>query len=132
MDKENRFYKARVKSGLKQYQAAQKLNLCKSAVSKWECNTAIPEQPMLSKVADLYHVTIDYLLGREPEFTGLNIVKPLAPLKKSEIQILFDALGPEEQASVLGYAKGFLARSGKDYKKIIAEAYRRNDISDNY
>lgn len=44
--------------------------------------------------------------------------EPTTESQKTEIQMLFDALAPEQQASLLGYAKGMLANSGKNFEKL--------------
>lgn len=47
-----------------QDELASKLYLDKSSISKYEHNKTIPENEVLRKIADLFDVTIDYLLCR--------------------------------------------------------------------
>jgi len=47
-------------------QLAEKLHVDLSTVCKWETGENIPVVKSLVKMADLFHCTIDELLGREP------------------------------------------------------------------
>ena len=60
----NRFKIARVRVGLTQSEVGKILNIVPSTISKWEAGVAIPDQAILTKVADLYQTSVDELLGR--------------------------------------------------------------------
>ena len=51
----------RVAKKLTQEQAAEALGVSAQTVSRWECNTTLPDVTMLPKIAALYCVTIDDL-----------------------------------------------------------------------
>lgn len=55
----------RTENGLTQTQVAQRLGVVVSAVSSYESGVRFPSYPVLIKLARLYHVTTDYLLGVE-------------------------------------------------------------------
>ncbi len=64
----------RTKAKLTQLELAEKLNYSDKAVSKWERGESIPDVITLKAVADLFGVTVDYLLcehaeGEEPPVT---------------------------------------------------------------
>ncbi len=50
---------------LTQVQLAEKLGVKKQSVSNWENDNIMPSVEMLVKIAELFHVSTDYLLGRE-------------------------------------------------------------------
>ena len=50
-----------------QAQLAEKLNYSDKAVSKWERSEAIPSVTTLKEIADLFGVTVDYLISAEHE-----------------------------------------------------------------
>lgn len=50
---------------LNQIQLAQKLGVQKQSVSNWENNNIMPSIEMLEKIADYFHISTDYLLGRD-------------------------------------------------------------------
>jgi len=57
----------RKKMGLTQDQLAEKLGLTAQAVSKWENDLSCPDITILPKLADIFGVSTDVLLGREAE-----------------------------------------------------------------
>lgn len=55
----------RLAHNMTQVELANKLNITKQAVSNWENDNIQPSIDMLIKLADLFGVTTDYLLGRD-------------------------------------------------------------------
>lgn len=49
-------------NGLTQEQLAEKLDVSRQSVSKWESGQAIPEPEKIVALGDVFHVTTDYLL----------------------------------------------------------------------
>lgn len=50
--------------GLQQKEVADRLGVNPSAVTRWESGEKRPDLVNLVKLADLYNVSIDYLMGR--------------------------------------------------------------------
>ena len=57
----NNLKRFRVAKGMTQEQAAEALGVSAQTVSRWECNTTLPDVTILPKIAALYCVTIDDL-----------------------------------------------------------------------
>lgn len=55
----------RKKSKLTQAELAEQLNYSDKAVSKWERGESVPDIAVLKQLADLFHVSVDYLLSKE-------------------------------------------------------------------
>lgn len=55
----------RKKKGWTQLELAEKLNYSDKAVSKWERGESLPDVTNLKQIADLFSVTVDYLLTEE-------------------------------------------------------------------
>ncbi len=55
----------RTSAGLTQLELAEKLNYSDKAVSKWERGESVPDIAILKAIADLFGVTVDYLLCSE-------------------------------------------------------------------
>lgn len=53
----------RTEKGYTQERLAQMLGVSTAAVSKWECANAYPDITLLPKIAEIFNVSIDYLLG---------------------------------------------------------------------
>ena len=60
-----RFREAREKTGLSTLQVAKRIGVSQPAVSKWDNGVKLPSIETLCKLADLYCVSTDYLLGRD-------------------------------------------------------------------
>ena len=60
-----RFREAREKAGLSTFQVAKRIGVSQPAVSKWDSRAKCPSLDTLCKLADLYCVSTDYLLGRD-------------------------------------------------------------------
>ena len=62
-----KLYKLRKSSGLSQEQLAEKLNVSRQAISKWESGTAVPESEKLIIISNYFGVSVDYLLKDDEE-----------------------------------------------------------------
>ncbi|CEO04824.1 DNA-binding protein [[Clostridium] sordellii] len=85
--------KERVNLGLNQVEFAKIFNVTKQTVSNWENGNRNPDSATLSKLADYFGVTVDYLLGRTDEST---INKEKAKLDQSVKTIAAHRLGDVE------------------------------------
>ncbi len=57
-----RLKELRKRSGMSQEQLAECFNISVQAVSKWECMQSYPDIELLPEIADIFDVSIDYLL----------------------------------------------------------------------
>jgi len=55
----------RRKAGMTQAQLAEKLNYSDKAISKWERGESIPDIIIIKQLADLFGVTVDYMISAE-------------------------------------------------------------------
>lgn len=66
----------RILNGMSQVNLAEKLHVSKQCVSNWENDNVLPSVDMLMKLADIFSVSTDVLLGRETDdkidTTGLS------------------------------------------------------------
>ena len=69
----------RVASGWNQVEFAKKMGVTKQCVSNWENDNVLPSIEMLLKIAECFHVSTDFLLGRV-----------------SSVVLLADGLTPEQ------------------------------------
>ena len=60
-----RFREAREKAGLSAAEVGRRIGVSQPAVTQWETGSKVPSVEMLCKLADLYCVSTDYLLGRD-------------------------------------------------------------------
>ncbi len=80
-----RLVELRKKKKLTQEQLADKLAVSSQAVSKWENDSSMPDIALLIKIAELYGVTTDYLLGKKIA----QVVEIANPNKKDLKKLVF-------------------------------------------
>lgn len=71
----------RIKAGLTQLAFAEKINYSDKAVSKWERGESAPDIFILKRIADLFGVSVDYLLTEE--HTGIVTLPELERKKRT-------------------------------------------------
>ena len=99
----------RQKNNLTQQEVAQYLNKTKAGYSYYESGRNEPDIKALIKLADLYHVSIDELVGRkhenqidkgllsDTELSIFNIMKELNPLMLNKLESYALALHSTQQ-----------------------------------
>ncbi|WP_161946723.1 helix-turn-helix domain-containing protein [Ureibacillus xyleni] len=89
--------------GITQEQVAQYVGVSKAAVSKWETGLSYPDITLLPKLATFFNLSIDALLGYEPQMTQENIQKLYTQLaEKFSIQTF-----TEVQQEIENYVKEY-------------------------
>ena len=72
----------RHKKGITQEELAAYLGVSKAAVSKWENEMTYPDITLLPQLAAYFNITIDDLLGYEPQMSKAEIQKCYTQLAK--------------------------------------------------
>lgn len=78
----NNIMKYRRKAGLTQDTLAEQMGVSKSSVSKWETGHAYPDILLLPELAALFNISLDELVGYEPQLTKKAILKLYGELKE--------------------------------------------------
>ena len=79
-----RLQQFRKRANLTQEEVATKLNITPQAISKWENDVSAPDISLLGEIADMFGVTVDELLGRQPQ----TIYLPEGPRKPIDSLLL--------------------------------------------
>lgn len=74
----------RRKHNMTQLDLAEKLNYTDKAISKWERGESIPDVLVLKNIADLFGVTVDYLLQEEHPTPAMDVEQEQALAKKQQ------------------------------------------------
>src|SRR5699024_5397060 len=72
----------RHKRGITQEELATHIGVSKGAVSKWETNSSLPDISLLPQLASYFDITIDELIGYEPQMEKEEIKKLYLRLSK--------------------------------------------------
>lgn len=116
----NRIKELRNLIGFKQIELCKKLGVTQGALSGWENGKYEPDNKSLMKMADIFNVSIDYLLGRTDEKNNQEISPTPLSLDEQLDGIEFALYGEvhelsdEEKQDILDVVKFFKARQKKD------------------
>ena len=75
----------RKRAGLSQNALAEKVHVTRQAVSRWESDTAYPETDKILRMAALFGVSCDYLLGVSEEKRGDKPPSPVTRLLREAV-----------------------------------------------
>ena len=83
-------YRHRKESHLTQDDLARHLGVTKASVSKWETGQSYPDIELLPRIAAYFDVTVDALLGYEPQIGKEGIRRECARLREAFATMPFD------------------------------------------
>lgn len=105
----------RYKAGFTQDELAQKLGISKGSVAMWETNKRTPSTETLIRLADLFGVTTDYLLGRSENPTPDSPANaPQDASRTANLLSAFEQLDTDNQDIIIGEAKKLLKQQIRD------------------
>lgn len=110
----NRLRELRKNKGLTQKEVAQAIGVSAQSYGYYENWINKPDPETLTKLADFFGCTIDYLVGREDDFGNVTVAGDGVRLSEQERELLeaFDTLGPFERDGILVQVKA-LAKMNK-------------------
>ena len=77
----------RMSNDMTQTDLAKKLNITRSSVNAWEMGISTPSTTYIVELAQLFHVSTDYLLGRSD-----NATLDISHLNEREIQLIYELI----------------------------------------
>lgn len=100
MELNDRLYELRKKNNWSQEELAEKLDVSRQTVSKWESNKAIPELDKLVKLSEIYNITLDELVKgttinenpKEKSFSRVKVIKEFLRRHLKKILIIISVL----------------------------------------
>ncbi len=101
----------RKRLGLTQDQLAEKLGVSSQAVSKWENDQTCPDISMLPRLAEIFGISIDVLLGREEQVFEAEVVQA-APKQEKKRKTNFSFTWENGRRGALTFALWVLAVGG--------------------
>jgi len=76
MEFNNKLYQLRKQKGLSQEELANRLNVSRQTVSKWEVGDSTPDMEKLVTISDLFEISLDELvMDKTPIHIGENTTK---------------------------------------------------------
>ncbi len=81
MEFNNKLYELRKQKGFSQEELANRLNVSRQTISKWEVGESTPDMEKLVAISDLFEVSLDELVKGEE----LKLAEPSERIVKSEL-----------------------------------------------
>lgn len=81
----NRIKELRKKAGIKQIDLCKQLDIAQGTLSGWENNKYEPDLTSIAKMAEIFDVSVDYLLGVSDIQGGKNTIN-ITPKDEKDIQ----------------------------------------------
>ncbi len=106
----DRLKQLREEHGMDREQLAARLGMSYSTVAKYEAGTRFPDQQTLLKLAEIFNVSTDYLLGRSDSDELPQTIAPYLPEG-------FDELSPEAKQEILNFVEYIMHKYGKKEKR---------------
>ena len=95
-----RLRELREKKRLSQQQLADWLGLTRSSISNYENNTQTPPADTLVCLADIYGVSVDYLLGVKNDRKRVLVIEGLTPSQEKALEILAEEFREANSKSI--------------------------------
>ena len=83
----DRIKQLRLSNNMTQADLAKKLNITRSSVNAWEMGISTPSTAYLVELAQLFHVSTDYLLGLSG---GASL--DISALNEKEVQLVYELI----------------------------------------
>lgn len=121
----------RKKADMTQMELADRLNLTRQAVSRYEHGDSFPDVSILVIIAEIFHVSLDQLINSGNPTHGEsmileNIAQGKEPAPPEHIEDVL-SLAPYLRPSMLSALSGNLAKQGIDISSIVSLAEYLND-----
>lgn len=133
-----RLRKLRTSFKLNQEELGKKIGVGKTTISQYESETRSPDTGTLQKIAEVFNVSTDYLLGRTddpnpsqpsaPEWATTKDKRDIKKILEDDLPVMFDGVPVEDEDKqrITDLITGFLW----DAKKKNKETYGRKKKGD--
>lgn len=107
-----KFLQLRLENGVSQEKLAEKFEISRQSISKWEMGDALPETDKLIAISDYFKVSIDYLLRDDTEFSKneklshavirfLGVARDIDSISKNLIEVVKDGVIDDDEKEYL-------------------------------
>lgn len=120
---------ARKAMQLTQEELGEKINIRKSAISKYENGKAEPSQTILIQLSRVLNVSVDYLLGLEPPSTQNEFT--LLPIERALIENFRSSSTEIKKATLRILNVKETSKNKKTLGEDIAEAFQKQSVHQN-
>lgn len=108
-----RIKEIRLQNGISQKQLALAIGVAQNTLSQYENGKRAPDFDTMARISDYFHVSVDYLLGRDEEKPFTNTDEGQMEALDAEIIGRLVSLTPEEIGKVDAFVQGMIASRSK-------------------
>jgi transcriptional regulator with XRE-family HTH domain len=83
-----RIKQLRTEKGLRQEDLAKTIMVNRATLASWEVDRALPDVNIIQKIADVFGITVDFLLGRKPPESTNSLDERASNLSKENQQVI--------------------------------------------
>lgn len=105
-----RYKECRESKGLSQKYVALAIGVKPPQISKWEAGTSSPSRENCIKLAELYNVSVDYLLGLVDDPQGEKEPAATTPPQIAVMLRAMEKMTPEQQKTMIDLGKAAFAK----------------------
>lgn len=99
----------RTERHLTQQDVADATCISRSVLSQYEAGSVDPTASVISRLADYFQVSIDYLVGREDDLGNISLPSQSTPSRKErELLAIFRQMTDAQQNRFLGIGEGMI------------------------
>lgn len=130
MDFSQRLKNLRLESGYSQKELAKLIGISYQSLQKYEKGISKPRLSRLEEIAEIFNVSVSYLLGETDTRTTSSPSKPLALSKRLKSLRLETGYSQKELAKILGMTQGSYARYGTETGHIVPSVDRLQKLAE--
>lgn len=102
-----RLYELRTEKELSQSKIGELFNVCQSTVNNWEHSKTEPSIAQIIGMAELFGVSVDYLLGNSDDIGNIVYKDSFLKANESELLALYRKLPSGAQQNILDFIRNF-------------------------
>ena len=95
-----RLFELRTERGLSQRTVAKELNISQGTYNNWENEKTQPSIDQLKILAEMFDVSVDYLIGNSEDYAAVSVTKAFSEEEEWLLK-KFRGLNEEEKSAVL-------------------------------
>lgn len=130
MDFSQRLKNLRLESGYSQKELAKLIGISYQSLQKYENGISKPRLSRLEEIAEIFNVSVSYLLGETDTRTTSTTSKPLALPQRLKSLRLETGYSQKELAKILGMTQGSYARYGTETGHTVPSVDRLQKLAE--
>ena len=100
--------KLRLANGVTQQKLAEAIGVTQQSINKYENHSVEPDIGTLIRLADYFHTSVDYLVGRDTQQDAEAASAPMLSREENQFMLNYRRLSEKEKASIRMVMQNYL------------------------